>query len=216
MATMTRTRLARFLALSEALRMGRDRMLTPQDLPGRFGRVIKAIDRVLAATGTEAVLAGGWAVWRHGFDARVTQDVDVAIAANRVDEFLRVASESGFQILPVPEGRWPKLVHRDTGIEVDLLAEGAQPGSADRPAPTRIPAPSLMGAAGPVLTYIRLESLVELKLAANRRKDAVDVVELIRSNQSRVSDICNHLAGVCPIYCDMFNKLVAEASNPDS
>ena len=113
-------------------------MLQPQDLPGRYGRVVQAVDRVLASAGCEAVLAGGWAVWRHGYVGRVTQDIDIALAANQVEEFLRVASVAGFELLPTPPGRWPKLRHKDTGVEVDILPEGGRPGSAAKPAPTTI------------------------------------------------------------------------------
>ena len=35
------------LGLADQLRLGRATMLEPQDLPGRYGRVIKAIDHVL-------------------------------------------------------------------------------------------------------------------------------------------------------------------------
>src|SRR5213078_1871754 len=124
----------------------------------------------------------GWAVWHHGFVGRVTQDVDIVLPADRIDEFLRVAADSGFEVLPQPAGRWPKVLHKDTGVKVDILPEGARPGTASRPAPTTIPAPGAMGAAGWRLHYITLESLVELKLAAGRAKDAADVVELLRVN----------------------------------
>jgi hypothetical protein len=81
--------LTRQMELADQLLAGRERMVEPQDLPGRFGRVIKSVDHVLAAVGRESVLAGDWAVWRHGFHGRMTQDVDIALAADRVDEFLR-------------------------------------------------------------------------------------------------------------------------------
>lgn len=191
-------------------------MLEPQNLPGRFGRVIKAIDRVLAATQTQAILAGGWAVWRHGFDGRITQDVDIAIAANDVDEFLRVAAVSGFRVLAVPPGRWQKLEHTETGIEVDLLVEGARPGLSDSPAPTTIPAPSGMGVGGTRLTYIRLSSLIELKLAAGRAKDRADVIELIRANRDQMADIRVHLLGVHQSYLDTFDQLYRESVDPNN
>lgn len=90
------------LELADLLQFGRGTMLEPQDLPGRYGRVIQALDRVLHAIGCEAVVAGGWAVWRHGYVGRVTQDVDIVVPADKVDEFLRVASVSGFEVL----SRW--------------------------------------------------------------------------------------------------------------
>ncbi len=125
--------LAAQLELSDALRAGRDKMLDPQDLPGRYGRVVRALDRLLEATGCEAVVAGGWAVWRHGFLGRVTQDVDIVVPAARIEEFLRVAPLGGFDVLPTPAGLWPKLLHEESGINVDLLPEGATPGTAAHP-----------------------------------------------------------------------------------
>ena len=100
------------LELADALLAGRNRMFEPQDLPGRYGRVVKALDHLLQAVGCEAVLGGGWAVWRHGFLGRVTQDADVMLGAADVDAFLRAAAVSGFDVLPQPPGRWPKLMTR--------------------------------------------------------------------------------------------------------
>jgi hypothetical protein len=76
------------LALADELLTRGGMMTEPQDLPGRYGRVIKALDHLLAVTGCPSALAGGWAVWRHGFVGRVTQDVDIPVAADRVDEIL--------------------------------------------------------------------------------------------------------------------------------
>jgi hypothetical protein len=199
------------LSLAEELRERRSQMFEPQDLPGRYGRVVRAVDRLLQATDTEAVLGDGWAVWRHGYVGRITQDLDVVVPAARVDELQRVATVSGFDVLPCPPGRWPKLLHRDTGVEVDLLPEGGRPGSAARPAPTTIPHPGTMGAEGHALRYIHLPSLVELKLAASRARDESDVVELIRANPDQVEPIRQHLAGVHGDYVRAFDLLQARA-----
>ena len=145
MSPITADFLAQQIELAEQLQAGRETMLEPQDLPGRFGRVVQSIDRVLQAIGAEAVLGGGWAVWRHGYTARVTQGLDIALPAGQVEEFLRVAAFSGFEVLPQPAGRWPKLSHKETGIRVDILPEGARPGTASKPAPTTIPHPTAMG-----------------------------------------------------------------------
>src|SRR5712692_12033249 len=104
MAAVTLEFLTEQLELADQLLAGRETMLAPQDLPGRYGRVVKAVDHLLEAIGSEAVLAGGWAVWRHGFVGRVTQDVDVVLPADRIEEFMRLAGVSGFEVLPQPEG----------------------------------------------------------------------------------------------------------------
>jgi len=89
-----------------------------QDLPGRYGRVVGAVDHLLQVIKCEAVLGGGWAVWHHGFAERLTQDLDIALPATRIDQFLQVAPVAGFSIVPRRQGRWPKLVHKETGVKV--------------------------------------------------------------------------------------------------
>lgn len=199
------------LELADQLREGRGNMLEPEDLPGRYGRVVRALNHLLNAVDAEAVLAGGWAVWRHGYVGRVTQDVDIVLPATRLDEFLRVAGVSGFDVLPHQPGRWPKLMHRDTGIQVDILPEGQRPGIAAKPAPTVLPAPSAIGAKGAKLRYITLAALVELKLAAGRARDESDVVELVRTNERDVERVRQHLAKVHPSYAAHFDQLVQRA-----
>jgi len=199
------------LELAERLRRDGEHMFEPQDLPGRYGRVVRAVDRLLVATGCVAVLGGGWAVWRHGYLGRVTQDVDILLPADGVGEFLRVAALSGFEVLAPPAGRWPKLVHKETGVEVDILPQGCRPGTEARPAPTTLPHPAAAGAAGPALRYITLAALVELKLGAGRARDESDVVELVRVNAESVAEVRRHLEGVHGDYVAAFDRLVERA-----
>ncbi len=199
------------LELADQLRAGRDSMADPQDLPGRYGRVVKAIDHLLGLLGCESVLAGGWAVWHHGFVGRITQDVDIVLPMDQISEFLRLAAVSGFEVLPQREGRWPKVRHKETGVQVHVLPEGARPGTASRPAPTTIGHPRALGAAGPRLRYIDLPALIELKLAAGRPRDDADVSELVRANPERIAAIRAHLATVHADYVGTFERLVERA-----
>jgi hypothetical protein len=200
--------------LAEQLAAGRDAMLEPRDLPGRYGRVIRAIERVLKATNIESVLGGGWAVWRHGYAARVTQDVDIALPANQIEEFQRVASVSGFELLPTKPGRWPKMLHKDTGIQVDILPEGARPGRPNKLAPTTIPHPRTMGAEPGQLRYITLSALIVLKLAAGRARDENDVVELLRANQDELAKLRAHSAAIHADYLAAFDRMAQQAEEP--
>lgn len=199
------------IELNDQLLAGREHMFNPQDLPGRYGRVVRAVDHLLQVIRCEAVVGGGWAVWHHGFVARVTQDIDIALPAAFIDEFLRVAAVSGFDVLPMQKDRWPKLIHKETGVKLDILPEGARPGTAAKPAPTTIPAPGTMGAAGWQLTYMSLESLIELKLAAGRARDEADVVELLRVNADHIDRIRQHLSKVHSDYVSLFDQLVEKA-----
>lgn len=185
-------------------------MFEPQDLPGRYGRVVRALDRVLQACNCESVVGGGWAVWRHGYVGRVTQDIDIVLPATGIADFMQAASVSGFSILSQPGGRWPKLQHRETGIDVDILPEGGRPGTASHPAPTTIPHPNSMGAVPGTLKYMPLTTLIELKLAAGRLRDEADVVELVRENRDRLNDFRQHLSAIHPQYAKRFEELVAQ------
>lgn len=107
-------------------------MLDPQDLPGRFGRAIRAVDHLLQVLECPAVVAGGWAVWRHGDVGRVTEDVDIVLPADRINEFLNAATFSGIERLPVRPGNWPKVRHKESDIKVEVLPEGATPCTVSR------------------------------------------------------------------------------------
>jgi len=203
--------LAEQLALADALLQGAATMLDPQELPGRYGRVVRAIDRILAAIDCQSVVGGGWAVWRHGFVGRVTQDIDIVLPPDRIAEFLRVAAVSGFEVLASEPGRWPKLRHRETDVQIDILPEGEHPGIPPTLAPTTIPSPADLGATGSALKYASLTGLVEMKLAAGRLKDLADVLELIRANESQVHAIRDHLAAVHAQYVGEFDRLTARA-----
>jgi hypothetical protein len=206
-STLTLQGIAEQLKLADLLRAGRDQMLEPQDLPGRYGRAIHALDHLLQAIHCEAVVAGGWAVWRHGYLGRVTQDVDIVVPAGQVDELLRAAAVSGFEVLPLREGNWPKMRHKESDIDVDILPEGATPGTPSKPAPTAIPHPSRLGARGNRLQYADLPALIELKLAAGRVRDESDVVELIRANPNQIELIRRHLDQTHQEYRMRFDEL---------
>lgn len=200
--------LSQQLQLADELLVGRGRMLEPQDLPGRYGRVVKAIDRVLNACGCESVVGGGWAVWRHGYVGRVTQDIDIALPKDQIAGFLQAASLAGFDVLEQPQENWPKLHHRETGIDVDILPEGGRPGSAQHPAPTTIPHPGAMGGTPGALRFMALPSLIELKLAAGRVRDDADIVELARENPDQLDAIREHLAAIHADYANRFVALI--------
>jgi hypothetical protein len=142
---------------------------------------------------------------------RVTQDVDVVVPADRIDELLRVAEVSGFEVLPARASSWPKLCHKESAVNIDILPEGARPGTPSKPAPTTIPHPSRLGAGGTQLKYIDLPGLIELKLAAGRARDESDVVELLRANPGQIDAIRRHLHSVHDRYASDFEALAARA-----
>ena len=200
----------------------------PRDLPGRYGRVVRDLERLLQSTQTLAVVAGGWAVWRHGYVGRVTQDVDIVVPKDKLEELRSVANICGFDFFQPPEGRWPKLVHRQTQIDVDLLPESGVPGTQSHPAPIAIKHPSCYDAVQGRLEYISLGGLIELKLGASRAKDLADIIELIKVHHSRnpsdnpdvncddFSEITEYLASAHTSYATRFRELIQQAREEES
>jgi hypothetical protein len=139
--------------------------------------------------------------------------VDIVVPAGAIEDLLRVAAVSGFSVRPASQGLWPKLRHKETEVSVDILPEGGTPGTMSKPAPTTIPHPARLGARGPVLTYIDLPGLIELKLAAGRARDESDVVELIRANMDQVEILRHYLSGVHDTYLARFNDLLVRAQD---
>ena len=216
MTRATTNILAEQLALADMLFAGRDAMLDPQDLPGRYGRVVRSIDYVLQAIDCPGIVGGGWAVWRHGYVSRVTQDIDIVLPNDRIDDFLQAAAVSGFQVLVQIAGRWPKVHHKETDVQVDILPEGERPGIPPDFAPTTIPSPKSLGATGVTLQYIGLANLIELKLAASRLKDKADVAELVRANREKVDEVRQHLAIVHHQYAEEFDRLVDQSRKDEA
>jgi hypothetical protein len=211
MTSENATRLEQRLRFAELLRERPTGMSNPRDLPAGYGIVVKSLDQLLEMLHCDAVLCGSCAVWYYGFVGTIPQDIDIVLPEARVHELVDAAVVSGFEKLPRPPGRWPKLQHQETAIQVDILPEGARPGTASRPAPTTIPHPSRMGAKGSKLCYIDLPSLIELKLGAGRARDESDVVELVRVNPKQLDAIRQHLAAVSEDYTRAFDQLVQRA-----
>lgn len=186
---------------------------TPHDLPGRYGRTVADLQRVLLATNTLSVVAGGWAVWHHGYAGRVTEDVDIVVGKEAIGALQQSAQLFRFDFLEPPRGRWPKLQHRETGIEVDLLPEGGIPGTPSNLAPVAIRAPIAYGASEDSLVYISLSGLVELKLGAGRAKDTADLIEILHLHPDRISELIEHVAQVHGSYRSKLQRLIEQSQD---
>lgn len=191
-------------------------MTLPRELPDRYGRVIRDIERMLVATGQTAVVAGGWAVWHHGYVGRVTQDVDLVVSADGSIELLRNAPLFGFRVLISPSGRWPKLVHLETRIDVDFLPELEYPGTPSHRAPIPIGHPKDYAAEAGSLAFIGLPPLFELKIGAHRAKDIADLIELMKSNPSSLDEIERYLAIKHASYAKEFANMRLQADEETS
>ncbi|MCY2974563.1 MAG: hypothetical protein NTW52_07830 [Planctomycetota bacterium] len=185
----------------------------PSDLPGRFGRVVHDVERLLQACVADATVVGGWSVWHYGYVGRVTHDLDIVISHEHEEPLVRLSSMFGFRPLGVHEGNWPKLEHKETGIEVDLMPEGRRPGLASNLGPTPIRHPREYASSDGLLPYVTIAGLFELKLGSWRVKDQADLIELIKVNGHRMDAVHSHVAGMHGVLNERFEYLVAAAKN---
>ncbi len=202
--------------LAEKLLLMDTESTQPRDLPGRYGRVVRDLERLLTATDSLSVVAGGWAVWRHGYAGRVTEDVDIVVPCDRLDALQVAAPLCGFNYLAPLPGRWPKLQHRETNIQVDFLPEASIPGIPSRLAPVAIGHPRTYAAEAGSLQFISLNGLIELKLGAGRVKDFADVIELIKQNPKQLANIAEYLSEIHTDYVARFQSLIEQATEEQS
>jgi hypothetical protein len=120
-------------------------------------------------------IVGGMAVNAHGY-IRTTADVDFLLTKIGLAMFRKEYVPAEFE--PVA-GHPRRFVDRATGVTVDILVTGLFPGNG-KPGPIAYPDPIDASETIDEQTVLRLDRLIELKLAAGRHKDFGDVVELIR------------------------------------
>jgi hypothetical protein len=125
-------------------------------------------------------IVGGMALVAHGYE-RTTVDVDVLVTP----EGLALVHQQleGLGYVPPFSGS-KHLRDTETGVRIEFLISGGFPGDG-KPKPIAFPDPADVGVNIDGVHYLRLPTLVELKLAsgmtnAGRLKDLADVQELIR------------------------------------
>jgi hypothetical protein len=125
-------------------------------------------------------VSGGLALAAHGY-RRFTEHVDILVTKQDLRRIQKELSGRGF----VPPFQGSKnLRDTETRVKVEFLIAGQYPGDGE-PKPVSFPNPADVRIEIDGIYYLRLNSLVELKLASgitqvDRAKDLCDVQELIR------------------------------------
>ncbi len=147
--------------------------------------VFKTLHRIagrLATLGIPYAVVGGMALFEHGFE-RFTTDVDLLVTPEGLKEIHDRLEGLGY-VPPFVGSK--QLRDTETGVRIEFLVSGAFPGDG-KPKPVAFPDPAEVGVDLDGITYLRLETLVELKLAsgmtggAGRLKDLADVVGLMKA-----------------------------------
>ncbi len=131
--------------------------------------------------GIPYAVVGGMAMYKHGY-RRFTDDVDFLVTAEGLKEIHDRLEGLGY--VP-PFAGSKQLRDAETGVRIEFLISGGYPGDG-KPKPVAFPDPSTVSINIDGIDYLRIETLVELKLASgmtggmHRQKDFTDVIELVK------------------------------------
>jgi hypothetical protein len=140
-------------------------------------RIVKHLDEMKIPY----AIVGAMAMFAHGYE-RFTTDVDLLVT--KVDLAKIHDRLEGRGYLPPFEGS-KHLRDTDSGVKIEFLTTGDYPGDG-KPKPVAFPDPTAASVEIDGIRFLRLPTLVELKLAsgmtnAGRLKDLSDVQEMIRA-----------------------------------
>jgi hypothetical protein len=144
--------------------------------------VHKSLHRItkhLAEFGIPYAIAGGMALFYHGY-RRFTEDIDIVVTSAGLTQIHEQLEGLGYIALFAGSRG---LRDAESGVRIEFLVAGEYPGDG-RPKSVAFPDPAAVGVAVEGMCFLRLATLVELKLAAGitsprRTRDLADVQELI-------------------------------------
>ena len=135
----------------------------------------------LEEEGIDYAVVGGMALALHGF-IRTTQDVDLLLTPEGLGQFHRRLVGRGY-VLAFPGAR-KSFIDVASRVPIEVLTTGDYPGDG-KPKPVAFPEPIAASVDQGGYRLLRLEKLLELKLASglsapHRLRDLADVQDLIR------------------------------------
>ena len=142
---------------------------------------LRAITERLTNLGIDYAVVGGMALVAHGYN-RTTVDVDLLVTPEGLEEIHDALDGLGYA---PPFAGSKNLRDTKTGVRLEFIQTGAFPGDG-KPKPIAFPDPADVFVEIDGVKYLRLETLIELKLASGmtnpgRLRDLADVQELIRT-----------------------------------
>lgn len=149
----------------------------------RKGDLFETVRRLVTRLREEEVdyvVIGGLAVSELGY-ARATVDVDILLRPEGLELFRERCVGRGY--VPAFPGAMKSFQDTETGVRIEVLTTGEFPGDG-KPKPVAFPDPADVGVDGEDFRHIRLEPLLDLKLASgstapHRLRDLADVQDLI-------------------------------------
>ncbi len=169
---------------------------------GKVYETLRRITTKLESLGVAYAVSGGLALGRYGF-VRATDDVDILTSRDGLSMVHERLNGLGY----VHVFRGSKAMRDVTsGVKVVFLISGQFPGDG-KPKPVAFPDPEEAGVLKDGIRFLRLEPLIELKLASgmtaeHRGKDLIDVQELI----TRAGLDCDFAGQLAPYVRDAFHQ----------
>lgn len=141
---------------------------------------LRRIAQRLDALAIPYAIAGGMALFLHGY-RRMTEDVDILVAKEDIKRIHEALEGRGYR---PPFERSKNLRDTESKVRIEFLLSGGYPGDG-KPKPVVFPEPNSVAIERDGIRFLKLETLVELKLASgmtssDRLKDLTDVQELIK------------------------------------
>ena len=150
---------------------------------GPIQQTLRTITKRLSQSNIDYVVIGGMALALHGL-IRPTQDVDLLLTSVGLKEFQTRLVGLGYR--PTFPGAGKHFRDTETGVKVEIVTTGEYPGDG-QPKAIAFPNPADVAVTLEGFRVVRLESLIELKLASGMSakhrelRDLADVQELIET-----------------------------------
>jgi hypothetical protein len=148
---------------------------------GAVQQAMRRIAKRLDELGIPYAIVGGMALFQHGV-RRFTEDVDILVTREGLKAIHEKLEGRGY-LQPFTGSK--HLRDTELGVKVEFLVAGGFPGDG-KPKPVAFPDPASVAEVIDGRKYIRLTSLIELKLASGmsseqRGRDLLDIQELIKA-----------------------------------
>ena len=148
---------------------------------GLVNQTLKQLARDLEERGIDYAVIGAIALNQHGYK-RFTSDIDVLLTKEGLQKFQTELVGRGYR--PAFPGATRKFRATSENVPIEIITTGEFPGDG-KPKAVSFPDPTEVRVEIDGIQTVRLETLVELKLASGssdlgRLKDLADVQELIR------------------------------------
>jgi len=184
---------------------------------GLMNQTLKQLARDLESRGIGYAVIGAVALNQHGY-RRFTSDIDLLLSKEGLARFNAELVGRGYR--PAFPGATRKFRATEENVPIEIITSGEFPGDG-KPKAIVFPEPSSVSVDIGGVQTVRLETLVELKLASGmtglgRRKDLADVQELIRVVHLDAAFGERLDESVRPMYLELWSELEAGRRNLDA